>query len=318
VGRGADPRYLTTVHERAKTPTFPDRAAPSQPGVTAVPSWIAPSSRPCGGSAPGLGTAAPEPPDTATNRPRGTARDAPWGRRERVPASLLPERCGPPHGGARGSAARDLLDTRKQRSRSSLGDRPMPCEPPMADPTEDVPPDGPLGQGDRDFELGALGLGVTGTGGVGAVVELTDQLHRPLQGMDAAIAVVADVHHAPAGRAVTVQDIEFPEGEIGILRPGVRHSADLHAVVRSRSTRQTAQELAVETLVLPALLRTIEKKWGACMPPTVGGKPINGPDPAGEAGLAGAPPRPRAHRPVGVHARVLRPAPAGAPTSPVT
>jgi hypothetical protein len=44
----------------------------------------------------------------------------------------------------------------------------------MADPTEDVPPDGPLRQRDRDFEFGALGLGMAGTGRVGAVVELTD------------------------------------------------------------------------------------------------------------------------------------------------
>src|ERR671916_174963 len=112
----------------------------------------------------------------------------------------------------------------------------------MADPTEDVPADGPLGQSDRDFKLGALGLGMTGTGGVGAVVELTDQLHRTVQGMDAAIAVVADVHPPAADRAVTIEDVEFPEGEIGILRPGVRHATDLHTMVRGLSTRQTAQE----------------------------------------------------------------------------
>jgi transposase-like protein len=34
----------TTVRERAKTPSFPDSAAPSLPGVMAVPSWNAPSS----------------------------------------------------------------------------------------------------------------------------------------------------------------------------------------------------------------------------------------------------------------------------------
>src|SRR4028118_1383973 len=102
---------------------------------------------------------------------------------------------------------------------SDLGDRPMPREPPMADPTEDVPADGPLRQSDRDFEFGALGLGVTGTGGVGAVVELTDQLHRTVQGMDAAVPVVADVHPPPADRAVPAEDIQAPEAAGGTPRP---------------------------------------------------------------------------------------------------
>ena len=46
---------------------------------------------------------------------------------------------------------------------SDLGDRPVPRTAAMADPAEDVPADGPLGQSDGDFELGALGLGVPGT-----------------------------------------------------------------------------------------------------------------------------------------------------------
>jgi hypothetical protein len=43
--------------------------------------------------------------------------------------------------------------------------------------------------------------------------------------MEVAVAVIADLHHAAAGWAVTIEDIEFPEGEIGILGPGVRHPA---------------------------------------------------------------------------------------------
>jgi hypothetical protein len=76
--------------------------------------------------------------------------------------------------------------------------------------------------------------------------------------MDPAIPAMANVHHPPTDRRITVEDIEFPESEIGILRPGIRHSADLQAVVRSLSTRQTAQELTPETPALLALLRTIE------------------------------------------------------------
>ncbi len=95
----------------------------------------------------------------------------------------------------------------------------------MPDPTEDVPADSPAGQGDHRFDLGALGLVVPGTAGIGTVVELADQLHRPVQGMEAAIAVIADVHHPSTDRTVAVKDVEFPEGEIGVRRPLVSHPA---------------------------------------------------------------------------------------------
>jgi hypothetical protein len=103
----------------------------------------------------------------------------------------------------------------------------------MADPTEDIPSDRPLGESDRDFELRTLRLGVAGTGGVGAVVELANQFHRTLKGVDVTVPVVTDIHDAPTDRAITVEDIEFPESEIRILGPSIRHPANLHAVVRS-------------------------------------------------------------------------------------
>jgi hypothetical protein len=57
------------------------------------------------------------------------------------------------------------------------------------------------------------------------VVELADQFDRTLKGMEVAVAVIADIHHASAEWAVTIEDIEFPRSEIGILGPGVRHPA---------------------------------------------------------------------------------------------
>src|SRR3954471_4533765 len=75
-----------------------------------------------------------------------------------------------------------------------LGDRPVPRTATVTDPTEDIPADGPLGQGDGDLEFGALGPGVTGAAGVGTVVELADQLDRPLRGVDAPVSVVTDIH----------------------------------------------------------------------------------------------------------------------------
>ena len=82
-------------------------------------------------------------------------------------------------------------------------------------------------------EFGALGLGVAGAVTIGAMVELADQLHRPFESMEAAVAMVADVHQPPAARAGAVDDVEFPEGEIRIRRPSVGHPADLHILVRS-------------------------------------------------------------------------------------
>src|SRR5271166_33356 len=68
---------------------------------------------------------------------------------------------------------------------------------------------------------------------VGAMVEPADQLHWPFECMKAAVAMVADVHHPPTGRTSTVEDVEFPQSEIGIRRPFVRHPADLHVPVQS-------------------------------------------------------------------------------------
>ena len=99
----------------------------------------------------------------------------------------------------------------------------------MTDPTEDIPPDRPLGQSDRDLEFGALCLGVAGAGGIGAVIEFADEFHRPLKGVNPTVPVVADIHQPPADRTIAVEDVEFPQSEIGILGPSVGHPADLRA-----------------------------------------------------------------------------------------
>ena len=64
---------------------------------------------------------------------------------------------------------------------------------------------------------------MAGTVGIGTVVELANQFHRPLKSMEVAVAVITDMHHAPTKRAVAIEDIEFPQNEIRILGPGVRH-----------------------------------------------------------------------------------------------
>src|SRR3954447_16923668 len=105
----------------------------------------------------------------------------------------------------------------------------------MADPTEDIPADGPLGQGEGDLELGTLGLGVAGAIGIGATVEPAEQRDRPLERMEPPRPVVTDVHHPAADRALPIQDVEFPGGEVGLLGPVVGHHADLPGAVASVS-----------------------------------------------------------------------------------
>ena len=70
---------------------------------------------------------------------------------------------------------------------------------------------------------GLLVLAWPGQLRVGAVVELADQLHRPFEGVEAAIAVVADVHHATTDGTVAVEDVEFPGREVEVLGPGESH-----------------------------------------------------------------------------------------------
>src|ERR1700722_17931639 len=103
----------------------------------------------------------------------------------------------------------------------------------MADPTEDIPTDRHLAWPNRDFELRALRLGVASAGRIRAVVQLADQLHRSLKCMKATVTMVANVHHPPAPRTITIKDINFPRGEIRILWPRVRHPAGLHAMPKS-------------------------------------------------------------------------------------
>ncbi len=68
----------------------------------------------------------------------------------------------------------------------------------MTNPAEDVPADRPTWWGNGDFLFGTFRLGVPGAEGIGAMVELADQLDGAFNSMKAAIPVIADVHHATA------------------------------------------------------------------------------------------------------------------------
>src|SRR3954449_2321041 len=93
----------------------------------------------------------------------------------------------------------------------------------MADPAEDVPAEDPMRQGDGGLKLGADRRVMSGAGRVGAMIELADQMDGSIEVEDTVVAMIADIHGASAGRADAVQDIEFPEGEVGVFRPAVGH-----------------------------------------------------------------------------------------------
>src|SRR3954454_4812440 len=96
----------------------------------------------------------------------------------------------------------------------------------MPDPAEDIPADAPTGQGDRRFKLRASGRGALGTARIGAVVELADEMDGPLEGEEVTMAMVADIHPAATVGAIALDDVKFPESEVRILGPEMRHDVD--------------------------------------------------------------------------------------------
>ena len=61
------------------------------------------------------------------------------------------------------------------------------------------------------------------------MVELADQFHGPVEGIEASLAMVTDMHHATAGGAIAFDDVEIPGGEFQVLGPGESHGVALRA-----------------------------------------------------------------------------------------
>src|SRR5262249_47698228 len=154
---------------------------------------------------------------------------------------------------------------------ADLGDRPVPREAAVADPAEDVPADGPPGQREGRLDLGALGGGVPGAARAGAAVELADQLHWAAEGEEAAVAVVADVHHAAAGRALPGGDGEVPQREVSVLGPAGRADGDLRVGALQRgAVPLEARQGKAGTPPILASSAVVEKKWPAAGTPDAG------------------------------------------------
>src|SRR5260370_41290126 len=94
---------------------------------------------------------------------------------------------------------------------TDLGNRPVSSKATVADPTEDIPTNDPPGQSDPGLGLGTLGSTVPGTAWVGTAVEFANQLKRTAQSEDAAIAVIANMHHPSAAETVTVNNVQLPK-----------------------------------------------------------------------------------------------------------
>ena len=85
----------------------------------------------------------------------------------------------------------DLI--RVAQLQAQLRNGPVPGEPAMSKPAEDIPADGPMRQGELRFRQRAEGPVRAGTFGNGAMDQLADQRDRPIEGVDAMEAVIADL-----------------------------------------------------------------------------------------------------------------------------
>jgi hypothetical protein len=68
------------------------------------------------------------------------------------------------------------------------------------------------------------------------MIELADEMDGTIEGEEVPMAMVADIHPAAAVGAVTVEDVELPEGEVGLLRPEMRQGVDLRAARTSSAS----------------------------------------------------------------------------------
>ena len=62
------------------------------------------------------------------------------------------------------------------------------------------------------------------------MIELADEFDWAFKGVEMAIAMIADMHHAPARGAIPIQHVKFPESEVGVGWPAVGHRIDLRGV----------------------------------------------------------------------------------------
>src|SRR5271156_1962659 len=81
----------------------------------------------------------------------------------------------------------------------------------------------PPGQGNSRLGLGALCPSVSGAKWVGTTVESANQLDRTVKCKQAAVAMIANVHHATTAGTITVGNVQFPEREVRICGPTMCH-----------------------------------------------------------------------------------------------
>jgi hypothetical protein len=101
---------------------------------------------------------------------------------------------------------------------------------------------------------------------IGAVIELADEFDWAFKSIEMAIAMIADVHHAPAKGAIPVQHVKFPESEVGVGWPTVGHRIDLRVVrgdlhvVLSAKRQNTKQPCSVLASFLAIVDFQVNKK----------------------------------------------------------
>ena len=59
------------------------------------------------------------------------------------------------------------------------------------------------------------------------MIKLADQMDGAIEGEEVAMAMVADIQAVAAVGAGPIKDVKFPESEVGILGPEMRHGASV-------------------------------------------------------------------------------------------
>ena len=93
------------------------------------------------------------------------------------------------------------------------------------------------------------------------MIELADEFDWAFKGVEMAIAMIADMHHAPARGAIPIQHVKFPESEVGVGWPAVGHRIDLRGVpvglhvLLSAEQKDTKQPCSVLASFLAVVLK---------------------------------------------------------------
>src|SRR6266478_4555798 len=93
----------------------------------------------------------------------------------------------------------------------------------MPQPTHHIPAQDPPGHGQRRFGCRTERLGVSRAHPLGTMGQLTDDMHRPIEGEQAAMTMIAYGELAPTRQAPAIFDVEVEACKDRVVGPAVWH-----------------------------------------------------------------------------------------------